>query len=324
MTDGARELALRTFRILAQAESRAHGVSEDEVHFHEVGAVDSIVDIVAASVLLDSLDLDQVVVTSLTDGCGFIRCQHGIIPVPVPATLNICTAHGLPLTQSPARGELVTPTGAALVATLDPVFELPERYVVDAVGLGAGKRNQPHPSILRAMLIHEAPAGTAASTPVPARTAGLEEGSDAPICKLECDIDDATGEQLAYAADRLREAGALEVHWLPVYTKKNRPAYQLQVICGAADVDRLELTIFRETTTLGIRCERTERVALPRSVRTVQTEFGPVRVKCATLPDGTLRTSPEYDDCAAIAGRVGVPLAQVMDAVRNAAAQPEA
>ena len=310
MTDGARELALRTFRILAEAESKAHGVPVDQVHFHEVGAVDSIVDIVAASVLLDSLHVDRVVVPVLVDGSGYVRCQHGVIPVPVPATLNICMEHGLPLSQVPLMGELVTPTGAALIAALEPETELPERYVVDAVGLGAGKRGLPRRSVLRAMLIHEAPVREA--QPVPAEGVGS-------ICKLECDIDDATGEQLAYAADRLRGAGALEVHWLPVYTKKSRPAYQLQVICDAADVDRLELTVFRETTTLGIRSERMDRTALERSVRSVDTPYGPVRVKCAVLPDGTLRSSPEYDDCAAIAEREGIPFQQVLDAARDAA-----
>ena len=322
LTPGARALAIRAFRILAAAEAKAHALPLDQVHFHEVGAVDSIVDVIAAAVLLDSLDIERTVIPVLTDGRGTVRCQHGVIPVPVPATLNICIAHSLPLTQAPVDGELVTPTGAALVAALDPVFELSSRYMVKRIGLGAGKRAYSRPSILRAMLIEELPAAKtdAPDAPLPSHAFGsAEDPANDGIYKLECDLDDCPGEQLAYAADCLRAAGAREVHWLPILTKKQRPAYQLQVICAEADIERLQLVIFRETTTIGIRRQRMERTVLPRAVEEVHTAYGTVRVKRVTLPDGSSRIKPEHDDCSAIAAREGLPLQEVVAAARSAA-----
>ncbi|WP_342589633.1 LarC family nickel insertion protein [Collinsella tanakaei] len=312
MTEGARALAHKTFDILAAAEAKAHAVPLDKVHFHEVGAIDSIVDIVATSVLLDSLHIARAIVPVLVDGHGTIRCQHGIIPVPAPATLNVCTACGLPLRQADVEGELVTPTGAALVAALDPAFTLPERYLVRTVGIGAGKRTYERPSLLRALLIDELPGDAPAVRP-------SADMTPAQVVKLECDIDDSTSEVLAYAAEALREAGAREVHWLPIFTKKGRPAYQLQVIASPEDVERLELIIFRETSTIGIRRVAMDRTVLARGLERVETPWGEVTLKCVTLPDGTERCAPEYDECAAIARAAQVPLQQVMDAARAAA-----
>ncbi len=318
LSDRARGLARDAFRILARAEAKAHGLPIDQVHFHEVGAVDSIVDVLAAAFLIDDLDIERAIVPALTDGHGTIRCQHGVIPVPVPATLNICIAHGLPLSSSSVEGELVTPTGAALVAALEPEFSLPERYAIRAVGLGAGKRSYERPSILRAMLIEELDAhvGAAACEPRPS----LSAETQAPNCivKLECDIDDCSPEVLAYAVERMREAGAREAHWLPIFCKKGRPAYQLQVIVEPSDVLRMEEIILSETTTIGIRRLQMERTCLPRAIESVETPWGDVLVKTVRLPDGTRRTTPEYEACAAIARDKGVALQTVMDAVREA------
>ena len=317
LSERARGLARDAFRILARAEAKAHGLPIDQVHFHEVGAVDSIVDVLAAAFLIDDLDIERAIVPALTDGHGTIRCQHGVIPVPVPATLNICIAHGLPLSSSSVEGELVTPTGAALVAALEPEFSLPERYTIRAVGLGAGKRSYERPSILRAMLIEEFDAHVgAACEPRPS----LSAETQAPNCivKLECDIDDCSPEVLAYAVERLREAGAREVHWLPIFCKKGRPAYQLQVIVEPSDVSRMEEIILSETTTIGIRRLQMERTCLPRAIESVETPWGDVLVKTVRLPDGTRRTTPEYEACAAIARDKGVALQTVMDAVREA------
>ena len=293
----ASRLAHRMVRVIAEAEAKAHNVPIDQVHFHEVGAVDSIVDIVSVAVLLDDLDVDRVIVPRLVDGHGTIRCQHGIIPVPVPATLNIVAAHKLPLSQCEVEGELVTPTGAAIVAATDAERRLPDRFFVKRIGLGAGKRNYSRPSILRAMVIE------------------AEEGlpQDRVTC-LECDVDDATGEQLGSAAERLRRAGAREVHWVPIFTKKGRPAWQLQVICTDEDVERLEEIAFAETGTIGIRRWCCDRTVLERSASSVETPWGTVRVKTVTLPDGTRRVKPEFDDCAALASQHGVSLRAVQDA----------
>lgn len=355
MTPAARMIALRTFHILASAEAAAHGTTIDQVHFHEVGAIDSIVDIISAAVLFDYLHIERVIVPRLVDGYGTVRCQHGIIPVPVPATLNICKEHGLPLGVCDVEGELVTPTGAALVAAVVTGFDLPERSAVRRVGIGAGKRSYTCPSILRAMLIEplesapvpsrearDCPAlrgesshvGEAPSGPrTDSRTPWVERAKTAPgnhttevdapmrVVKLECDVDDVSPEVLAYAAELLRGVGAREVHWLPVFAKKGRPAYQLQVICEPHEVPALEGVIFREVGTLGIRRSIWERSVLPRELRQVETEFGAVAVKCSMLPDGSVRTKPEYEDCAAIACRMGVPLRDVIAAAEVAIRQ---
>lgn len=319
LSERARGLARDAFRILARAEAKAHGLPIDQVHFHEVGAVDSIVDVLAAAFLIDDLDIERAIVPALTDGHGTIRCQHGVIPVPVPATLNICLAHGLPLSSSSVEGELVTPTGAALVAALEPEFSLPERYTIRAVGLGAGKRSYERPSILRAMLIEELHAHVGAAPCEPRPSLSAETQAPNCIVKLECDIDDCSPEVLAYAAERLREAGAREVHWLPIFCKKGRPAYQLQVIVEPSDVSRMEEIILSETTTIGIRRLQMERTCLPRAIESVETPWGDVLVKTVRLPDGTRRTTPEYEACAAIARDKGVALQTVMDTVREAA-----
>lgn len=297
----ARDLAHRMVSIIAAAEAKAHGVSLDEVHFHEVGAVDSIVDIVSVAVLIDDLDIDRVIVPRLVDGRGTIRCQHGVIPVPVPATLNIVQQQGLSLTIGDVEGELVTPTGAAIVAALDAERKLPPRFTVKQIGLGAGKRSYEVPSILRAIIIED-------EAPLPQDS----------IVRLECDIDDATGEQLGYAADALRAAGAREVHWAPVFTKKGRPAWQLQVIASPEDVERFEGIIFAETGTIGIRRWLCDRSVLRRGQGSAETPWGTVRTKVVTLPDGETREKPEFDDCAALAAQHGVSLRAVQDAVAKA------
>ena len=327
MTDGARALAHRAFDILAAAEAKAHGVPVSEVHFHEVGAVDSIVDIIAAAVCLDDLAPVRVYATPLPDGHGTVRCQHGVMPVPVPAVVNICEQQGVPFAHVDVAGELVTPTGAALVAAFGARFERPARYTVRRTGVGAGKRAYAVPSLVRAQVIHEedaagaatsgAVAGIGSDAPAaagaPAATGALPQPSAQPsaIVKLECDIDDATPESLGFAAAALRAAGALEVHWLPIFTKKGRPAYQLQVIAAPADVERLQGVIFAETPTIGIRRQLMERTVLPREEATVRTSLGPVRVKTVTLPDGTRRSKPESDDIAQIAARTGRPFIEI-------------
>lgn len=319
LTPSARAFAHRAFEILAEAEAEAHGLPVDRVHFHEVGAVDSIADIVAAAVLVDLLGIDRVIAPVLVEGCGTVRCRHGVMPVPVPATLGVCRAHGLPLSRCEVEGELVTPTGAALVAALSPEFELPGRYVVSRMGIGAGKRSYARPSILRAAFIEplDATVGTAPD-PVSPRVAAAplsrETRPPTSVCKLECDLDDMTPEQMAFAAERLCEAGARDVHWVPVFTKKGRPAYELQVLCAPDETVGVENVIFRETSALGVRRVLMERTVLPRRFETRETAYGPITVKVAALPDGTERVAPEYEDCAAAAVAAGVPLSDVMDA----------
>lgn len=281
MTRRAKDTAARIFKILAAAEAKAHGVPEDQVHFHEVGAVDSIVDILSVAVCLDNLDITEVIVPALYEGQGTIRCQHGILPVPVPAVMNIVQAHKLPLQVTDIKGELVTPTGAAIVAAIRTSDRLPDLFTVEKTGMGAGKRDYGLAGILRAMLIRS----------------GTEEKDR--IYKLETNIDDCSGENLGYTMERLMEEGARDVHYIPVYMKKNRPAYQLNVICDEGSVERMEQIIFEETTTIGIRRIPMERTTLLRECRTVQTPLGEAKVKVCQW-QGVKRYFPEYDSVTAL------------------------
>lgn len=302
MTEGARALALRIFEILAQAESEAHGVPVDEVHFHEVGAIDSIIDIVAAAVCFDDLGIRNVAVTEITEGSGTVRCQHGILQVPVPAVANIAKAHRLSMRFTSRKGELVTPTGAAIAAALRTQEELPERFVIERTGLGAGKREYEIPSILRAMVIE--PCG---------RMQENGRGKDT-VWKLECDIDDSTGEQLGYALEKLYQEGAREAHFAPVFMKKNRPGWELTVICDREHLQKLEDVIFSQTTTIGIRKQEMERTVLTRKTVDVETRFGVIPVKVSG--EGTYkRVHPEYEKVSGAASEHGVPFGAVYDEV---------
>ena len=309
LTPAANALAHRIFRIIAEAESKAHRLPLDEVGFHEVGAVDSIVDIAAFAVCFDNLGLDSVFVPKLCEGTGVVRCQHGLLPVPVPAVTNILASTDIPLEILPYQGEYVTPTGAAIVRATRTGAMPPAGFTIDRVGLGAGKRKSPRANILRGFLLGDA-----------AEASGQHETSSESIAlwKLEADVDDSTGEALGYALERLLDAGARDAHYLPCYMKKNRPAYQLQVICDEEHRQALEDIIFRETTTIGIRRMRLERTILRRHIETVETRFGSVRVKVC---EGGARRYfyPEYEDVAEIARRTGMPYRELHREIQAAA-----
>lgn len=291
IADRAKDLALRIFGIIARAEAKAHGVSIDQVHFHEVGAVDSIVDVVAFAVCFDDLGIDDVVVERLCEGRGTVRCQHGVLPVPVPAVSNIVSEAGLPLSILDAQGEFVTPTGAAIAAAVCTRPKLPERFTVERIGLGAGKREYAVPSLLRAMIVEEATDETG-SCADPAR--------ESHIWKLECDVDDCTGEALGFVMERLFAVGAREAHFVPIFMKKNRPAYQIQIICMQDDIPAMEAELFAHTTTIGIRRTAMERTVLSREELCASTPYGEVRAKKVTLPDGRTRITPEHDSVEAV------------------------
>lgn len=290
LTPSAKALAIKIFRIIAEAEAKAHGLPVEEVHFHEVGAVDSIVDIAAVSFCFDALGIDEVIVPFLYEGTGTVRCQHGILPVPVPAVTNIAEAHHLDLHMTQTHGEFVTPTGAAIVAAIRTGDTLPADFRIMKTGIGAGKRSYERPSLLRAMLIEESPSA---------------QPREDFIVKLESNIDDCTGEQLGHVMDMLFDAGARDVHYFPVFMKKNRPGYQLNVICTEDKKDALLRIIFEQTTTIGVRIQNMERAVLPREIRRVSTSLGEVRVKTVTLPGGETRSYPEYDDIAALCHATG-------------------
>ena len=304
ISEHARGTAIEIFKILASAEAKAHGVPIEQVHFHEVGAVDSIVDIVAAAVCMDNLDITDVVVPFVCEGRGTVRCQHGILPVPVPAVINIMEAFKLPVRITDVEGELVTPTGAAILAAVKTASRLPEQFTIIQTGVGAGKRKYERPSLLRAMLIEEK-----------GENRPEESSKQDEIYKLETNIDDCTGELLGYTMENLMSAGARDVHFTPVYMKKNRPAYLLTVICDEAHIKKMEQIIFEETTTIGIRRMRMERTVLEREETVIALERGEVKAKKCTLPNGQVRIYPEYESVAELARKNDIPFQQVMEEV---------
>ena len=318
LSSRARALAVRIFTILAEAEAKAHGVPLEQVHFHEVGAVDSIVDIVAAAVCLDNLDITEAVIPRICEGRGFVRCQHGVIPVPVPAVVHIAQANQLSLHLTETEGELVTPTGAAIAAAIRTAQQLPESFVIKKTGIGAGKRTYDRPSLLRAMLIESAEKSADAGTD------GQKSQKEACIPKdvvyrLETNIDDCTGEALGYVMERLFDAGARDVHYTPVYMKKNRPAYQLNVICDRETVPEMETIIFRETTTIGIRKMEMERTVLERSAGKITTSLGEAEVKVCILPDGARRGYPEYASVERLAKKNGISFRDAFEIIKREA-----
>ena len=302
MTETAKALARKIFRIIGEAEAKAHDLPLDKVHFHEVGALDSIVDVVAAAVTFDSLHIKEVIVPKLTEGTGTVRCRHGVMPVPVPATVNIVSAYKIPMELTEAKGEYVTPTGAAIAAAISTSHQLPPSFVIKKAGLGAGKRAYTDRSgILRAFLIQ-----------------GEENEDRDKVVKLETDIDDCSGEVLGYVMKKLFKAGAKDVHYAPIFMKKNRPAWELTVICREDKVEEMEKIIFTETTTIGIREYPLRRSILDREEKEVETVYGKAAVKQVTFRDMT-RAYPEYDTVKKLAKRNKVPFMDIFDAVKEAA-----
>lgn len=288
MTGRAKELAKKIFLIVAQAESKAHGCPVSEVHFHEVGAVDSIVDIISAAVLIDDLNITDCIVTGLTEGSGFVSCQHGDLPVPVPAVLNIAEQYGIPLRSSGVTGEMVTPTGIAIAAALRTRSSLPKQYKIVKTGTGLGKRDFGRANLLRAMIIEE-------------------DSNNDQIYIVECNIDDAAGEELGFAMEKLTSAGARDVHFIPCFMKKNRPAYILRIITGEKELEEIEKTVFRYTSTIGLRKYPVDRTCMSRTMMTVSLPEADIAVKKCFLKD-IVRYYPEYESVRVAAEKSGKPL----------------
>ncbi|HBE84625.1 MAG TPA: nickel pincer cofactor biosynthesis protein LarC [Lachnoclostridium sp.] len=294
-------MAKRMFDIVAEAESKAHGIPMEKVHFHEVGAIDSIVDIIGVAVCVDSLGVDEIVVSPLAEGYGSIRCQHGVIPVPVPATANIVSAHGLKLRLTDNEGEMVTPTGAAIAAALGTRKNLPSSFQILKTGLGAGKKDFKQANVLRAMLLLEE-----------------EEGAGENMWVLEANIDDCSGESFGFAMESLLEAGAADVWYTPVFMKKNRPAYMLSLICREEEISRMEDILFIQTTTIGVRRYPVARTILDRKKKKVMTEFGEADVKICTYKDRTF-CYPEFESVRSICRQNGLDYQTVYCIIRREA-----
>jgi uncharacterized protein (TIGR00299 family) protein len=300
----ARELATLIFRKLAEAEAKVHGSTIEKVHFHEVGAVDSIADIVGAAIGFDLLGIERIGCSPVPTGRGFVEIAHGRCAIPAPATGELL--RGVPLASLDVEGELTTPTGAALVAALATEFGPLPTMTVDKIGYGAGQKDFPQPNILRLLI------GEQASAP-----AGHHRPHVESIVVLETNLDDCPGDAVGHAIERLFAAGALDVAVTPMQMKKGRPALLLSVQARPADTEALENILFQETTTLGVRRLVVQRSALTRESHEVTTPWGPIAGKIAHLPGGSIRFSPEYEACHRVAVERGLPLADVLATARQ-------
>ena len=296
LPEAVRENARRVYALIAQAESEAHGVEVREVHFHEVGALDAVMDVTGVCCLLHLLGAEKVCASTVTVGSGTVRTAHGLLPVPAPATARLLT--GVPVAAGDIEAELCTPTGAALLRTFAEAWGPMPDGVVRGCGCGCGTKDFPRANCLRAFLVD---------------TQDRAEGPNDAVTELKANIDDMTGEELGFAMDRLLEAGALDVSYAPVYMKKNRPGVVLTCLCRPADGDRLAAEMLRYTGTFGVRRTDCARYALTVSRETAETVYGPVSRKTGT-GYGLVKSKPEYDELAKIAGERDLALETVREA----------
>lgn len=300
LTDRQKQLARAIFMRLAEAEAHVHGTPIEKVHFHEVGAVDSIADVVGAAVGFDLLGAEAVSASPVPVGSGRIRIAHGVCNVPAPATAELL--RGVPLADCPIEAELTTPTGAAILVTLASSFGPLPRMRIEQIGYGAGQKDLPGQANVLRLFVGQT----------------IEPSATEQVCLLETNLDDLSGELVGYCADRLWEAGALDVALTAIQMKKGRPGVRLSVLCRPTDAETMEAILFEETTTLGIRRSLVHRRVLPRRTHRVQTAYGPVDGKVGFLADGTLRFAPEYESCRRIAAQCNVPLRAVYQAACQA------
>jgi uncharacterized protein (TIGR00299 family) protein len=302
----AKATAIRIFETLGAVEAEIHNMPVERVHFHEVGAVDAMVDIVCAAVGAESLAVEEWVCSPLNVGGGTVKCAHGTLPVPAPATLKLL--HDAPVYSSGPQVELVTPTGAAIVKTLSDRFAPFPAMKIEKAGYGAGTRDFPeHPNLLRLTIGEALPADAASMS------SNTSPGtSNDRITVLEANLDDLSPQVLAYAMERLLAEGALDVFSVPVQMKKSRPGALLTVLAKMEDANRLTKLIFAETTTLGVRRREEQRQTLSRRWETVDTTWGPVRIKIANMNGTVSNYAPEYEDCRTLAEAHHVPLRTVM------------
>jgi pyridinium-3,5-bisthiocarboxylic acid mononucleotide nickel chelatase len=296
ISDSAKKLAIKIFETLGAAEAKIHDIPVEKVHFHEVGAVDAMVDIVCASVGAEALHVDEIICSPLNVGGGTVQCAHGTFPVPAPATVELL--QGTPVYSSGLQAELVTPTGAAIVKTLARRFAAFPQITIERSGYGAGSRDFPgHPNVLRLTL---------------GKATLAEQPSGESITVLEANLDDLNPQVFGYVLERLFEAGALDAFAVPIQMKKNRPATLLTVLCYAEHATKLTEIIFQETTTLGVRRREDSRQCLARRWEIVSTPWGDVRIKIASMNGSATNCSPEYEDCRKIASQHHLPLKTVM------------
>jgi len=310
LSDWVKQKAVAVFHRIAVAEGRIHGMPPEQVHFHEVGAVDSIVDIVGACIALELLGKPRVLAAPIVEGTGWIHCAHGRFPIPAPATLAILGARGVGVTQCEEPHELVTPTGAALLAEFVEGFGPMQGLVATNIGYGLGARdNRTRPNVLRAVLGESSAAAGAAD----------HDWETDTVAVIETNLDDVTGEILGHFVEKAFAEGALDVFHTPIQMKKNRPGVLLTVLCAASVADKFSELLLRETSAFGVRRYAAERRKLKRELVSVKTQFGEVMVKLGTLDGKVVQAAPEYASCRKLASQTNVPLRQVYEAANKAA-----
>jgi uncharacterized protein (TIGR00299 family) protein len=307
-----KQKSVAVFKRVAEAEGKIHGLPADEVHFHEVGAVDSIVDVVGACIALELLGKPRVLAAPVVEGTGWVKCAHGRLPVPVPATLAILGARGIGLTQCDEPNELITPTGAALLAEFAESFGPMENLAAEKIGFGLGTRdNETRPNVLRAILGEQSKVQSPMSK---VAGSGLDWETDR-IAVLETNLDDINSEILGAFVETALAAGVLDVFHTPIQMKKNRPGVLLTVLCAEADADKFAELILRETTAFGVRRHLVERRKLRREFTEVKTPFGKITVKIGRLGGKVIQAAPEFESCKKAAAQAKVPLKQIYEAV---------
>lgn len=298
MKKEAKEMAMSIFRTIAEAEAKVHNTTIEKIHFHEVGAIDSIIDIVGAAICITTLNPDKIVSSSLHLGSGTVKCAHGILPVPAPATAEILK--GIPVYSGDIQGELVTPTGAAIIKTVANEFATLPSMAIEKTGYGTGKKQFEIPNLLRTIWGTEETKKTT---------------SDEELMLLETNIDDMNPEYYSNLIPLLLEKGALDAYLANIIMKKGRPGNLLSVLCYPNHTSELEEIIFTETSTLGIRKSKIQRSCLERKEIVIDTELGPVKVKAALKEGEFLKAAPEYEDCRAIAQAKNLPLKTVYETI---------
>lgn len=326
LSDWVKEKSIAVFQRIAVAEGKIHGMPPEQVHFHEVGAVDSIVDIVGACLALEQLGCPRVFASAVVEGTGWVRCAHGRMPLPAPATLEILGARGVALSQCEEPRELLTPTGAALLAEFAEDFGPMTGLVAEKVGYGVGTRdNDTRPNVVRAAL-GEVPSprpkvqSLESVSPTDAAAAAAHDWDTDTIGVLETNLDDVSGELLGAFVERALGAGALDVFHTPIQMKKNRPGVLLTVLCAAGDADRFAELMLRETSAFGVRRTLAERRKLKREFLTVKLPQGDVTVKLGKLDGEVVQVAPEFESCKQLAAQSGQPLKAIYEAALAAAA----
>ncbi len=312
LSDWVKHKAVAVFQRIAVAEAKIHGLPPEQVHFHEVGAVDSIVDITGACVALEMLGKPRVMAGAVVEGTGWIECAHGRFPIPAPATLAILGARGIPLSQCDEPNELVTPTGAALLAELVETFGPMRGLVAEKIGYGLGSRDtRTRPNVLRAVLGESKPES-------PGAGAGAHDWETDTIAVLETNLDDINAEVLGNFVEKALAAGGLDVFHTAIQMKKNRPGVLLTVLCAETDAERFAEMLLRETSTFGVRRYAAERRKLRRELMSVQTPHGTVTVKVGRLDGKVLQAAPEFESCRKLAEQVNLPVKEIYAAALRA------